>query len=504
MQVFLNDFILLFVKRLVGICLFLVFSVANVVLKGRKMSSFFQQIWQIIIDSNLLNVTGAVIVLLVGYLAALVIGRKCTDLIQRIAGKTVILPDGTEVVPITRTARIFGRAVYAIIMLLAVLGCFSVLKLYAAAEPLREFISGITAFLPNIAGALLLVFFAWVIAELVKIFCAAFLRSVNLAERFPADCKDKCNPEKFISYTAITRPLQSMFEKFLTFIPNLAAAVLILLVGLWAADLARKAVKGLIVLSGANKLAENLDLSATLRNGSLAAMAGWTVYVLIALPVVAAALTALDIDILSRAIAGFFRDILSVSGLVAASAAILLATFIGGKFIASTVERFASAWGFDGFFSAFCNEENKVNTVKPSAIAGKLARLALWVLAITAVCDIMEFEKLASLVKRFAIFGGNIILSSIVLLIGIKLANIAAAMVRNKCSVQIEYCIKAAVVIFTIALAISNLKLGSSIVEIAFALLLGAFAVAAAIAFGIGGKETAAKILEQWLEKIKK
>ena len=116
----------------------------------------------------------------------------------------------------------------------------------------------------------------------------------------------------------------------------------------------------------------------------------------------------------------------------------------------------------------------------------------------------MEFEKLASLLKRFAIFGGNLILSAVVLLVGLKLANAAALLLKGKSSPHLELAVKAAVIIFTVALAISNLKLGGSIVETAFALLLGAFAVAAAIAFGIGGKEVAAKLLEQWYEKLKK
>ena len=102
------------------------------------MNEFFKQIWQIIVESNLLNVTGAILVLLVGYLVALTLGRKTRNLIQKIAAKTVTLPDGSEIVPITRTARISGRIIYGIIMLLAVLGCFSILKLNAAAAPLQE------------------------------------------------------------------------------------------------------------------------------------------------------------------------------------------------------------------------------------------------------------------------------------------------------------------------------------------------------------------------------
>ena len=145
------------------------------------MNDFFKQIWQIIVESNLLNVVGAILVLLTGYLAALILGRKATDLMQKAAAKIIVLPDGTEVLPLARTARITGRVVYCIIMLLAVLGCFSVLKLDSAAVPIQELISEITAFLPNIAGALLLLFIAWFISELVKMFCVAFLKTVRRA-----------------------------------------------------------------------------------------------------------------------------------------------------------------------------------------------------------------------------------------------------------------------------------------------------------------------------------
>ena len=60
------------------------------------------------------------------------------------------------------------------------------------------------------------------------------------------------------------------------------------------------------------------------------------------------------------------------------------------------------------------------------------------------------------------------------------------------------------VVVLTVALAVSNLQIGNSIVQIAFTLILGAFCVAAAIAFGVGGRETAAKLLNEWMEKLKK
>ena len=496
-------------------------------LKGKKMNEFLKQIWQIVVESNLLNVTGAILVLLIGYLTALVLGRKSTDLIQKAAARIIVLPNGTKVLPLTRTSRIFGRIVYCIIMLLAVLGCFSVLKLNAAAAPIQELISKVTAFLPNIAGALLLLFIAWLMAELLKMFCMAFLQTIKFNGKLPLDDAEKIDREKFILYVSktagcivylfflpailnalniygITQPLQSMFEEFLTFVPNLLAAAVILFAGLWAANIARRAIKALTIAGKINELGDKFEISGLLHNGSLSAMVGWTVYVLIALPVMIAALSALNIDVLSQAVAGFFGDVLTFAGEIAISAVLLLAVFFCGKFAARLVERFTAAWGIDSLLNGMCDAKKCERTVKLSVIAGKITRLALIVLAIVAVCDIFELAKLSSLIKRFALFGGNLILSCAVLLAGIKLANAAAWLIRGKCSLTIEYAVKAAVIIFTTALAISNLELGGSIVETAFALILGAFTVAAAIAFGIGGKETAARLLEQWLDKLKK
>lgn len=491
------------------------------------MNDFFKQIWQIVVESNLLNVTGAILVLLIGYLAALVLGRKATDLMQKAAAKIIVLPDGTEVLPLTRTARITGRIVYCIVMLLAVLGCFSVLKLNAAAAPIQELISKITAFLPNIAGALLLLFIAWFVAELVKMFCTAFLQNIKPDGMILPDKAGKLNSEKFIAYVAktagcvvylfflpailnalniygVTQPLQEMFEEFLTFIPNLLAAAVILLVGLWAANLARKAIKGIALAGKVNDLSDKLEISGILHNDSLAGVIGWTAYALIALPVLIAALSALDIDVLSQAVAGFFGEVLTVFGEIIIAAVLLTVVFFCGKFVAGIFERFTAAWGIDRLLGNMCSEQDCSKTVKLSAIAGKLVHWTLILLTVIAICDIFEFEKLASLLKRFAIFGGNLILSSIVLLAGIKLAGAAVWLIKGKCSPQIEFAVKSAVIIFTVALAISNLDLGGSIMETAFALMLGAFAVAAAIAFGIGGKETAAKLLDQWFEKMKK
>ncbi|MBV9225223.1 MAG: hypothetical protein JOY85_14410, partial [Acidobacteriaceae bacterium] len=48
------------------------------------------------------------------------------------------------------------------------------------------------------------------------------------------------------------------------------------------------------------------------------------------------------------------------------------------------------------------------------------------------------------------------------------------------------------------AMALAEMGLARDIVNLAFGLLLGSLAVAGALAFGLGGRQTASRILERW------
>ncbi len=51
-------------------------------------------------------------------------------------------------------------------------------------------------------------------------------------------------------------------------------------------------------------------------------------------------------------------------------------------------------------------------------------------------------------------------------------------------------------------MALRQMGLANEIITIAFGLTLGAIAIAAAIAFGIGGRDLASKKLADWNEKL--
>lgn len=491
------------------------------------MKEFLQKLWQMILDSHLLSLIGAIGILLIGWLFALWASRRVSSLVHGLSAKRAVTADGKVVPPeVDHADTVAGKVVYYVIMIFAVLGCFSVLNLDAAAQPLQDFISSVAVYLPNVVGALLLIVVARIVAGVVRGSVRAALLRSKLHERLAVQLGVK-EPTAMAEYTAatlyytvflfflpailkvlkiygITEPLQKMFERILVFLPHLVVAAAILAIGLWAANLIRRAVSGLVVISRLNALGEKVGVSAMFGNGGLASMAGIVAYTLVAIPVVISALTALQIEALTRSVAGFFDKLLDATGDMIGAGMILFVAVLLGGFVSSLVAQLAANFGLDKFFEDLGFKREGEKAVLPSALVGKLAFAAIIVLALLGACDTLEFTFLGNLIREFAAFGGNVLLSVAVMLIGIWLSNFAAAAVKGRCSDLLTAAVRIAVIVFTAAVAVGNMNIGGAIIEIAFSLILGAVCVASAIAFGVGGREAAAKLLKNWTDKLEK
>ena len=60
---------------------------------------------------------------------------------------------------------------------------------------------------------------------------------------------------------------------------------------------------------------------------------------------------------------------------------------------------------------------------------------------------------------------------------------------------------RVAILVLTEAMALRQMGLANEIINMAFGLLLGALAVALALAFGLGGRDLAARQLQEWKEQ---
>ena len=309
-----------------------------------------------------------------------------------------------------------------------------------------------------------------------------------------------------LNINGITTPLESMLEKLLGFVPNLIAAAAILVVGLFIARVVRRAAAGLLFLSRLDEFGKKTGGRNIFGERGISYLAGLVAYVLVAIPVVISALNALRIEALTNSVSKFFDMILNATGSVIGAGVLIFAAFVVGGVVAGIVSQLFEGFGFDRLVAALGFAPKSESSVKPSAVVGKLAFVAIMLFAAVSACELLGFMELAALVRIFIVFGGNIIVGVVVMMIGIFLANLAANALKGKgeSSEFLATVVRVAVLVFTGAVALSTLNLNGRIVEIAFALLLGAICVAAALAFGLGGREFAAKKLEEWDRKLTK
>jgi len=488
--------------------------------------------WIIIKDSNALNIGGALAILIIGWLVSLLVKRTVLYTLKKynFASKlSACLPEGAESRS-AAVAKVIGGIVFWCLFLLTILACLSVLNLTEAATPIQEFLNSVWGYVPNIIAAAILIFISWILASIFKYLTLLLLAKVKLDEKIEANCDTKGQPCELSStigsivslltylfflpailstlkIEGITAPLQELLAKILAYLPNLVAAAVIAAVGLFVAGLLRRLTQKVLDNAAVESFSEKIGLKASTGIKSIASLVSIVVYAIVALPVVAAALDALQISVLTNATGSLLTRLLDAAGNIFGAVLTVFAACLIAAFAAKLTKNLLSAAGFNKLFRILgLAKEDAAETDAPSALAGKIVQIAVIVFGITGALDLLGFSTLAELLRLFIPFAGNIILAAIVFGFGLYLANVAAKAAKsNGWESKLLICgIRIAILFFAGALALFCAGIAAPIIQTAFMLILGAVAVAAAIAFGIGGKDFAARKLSEWEKKDNK
>jgi hypothetical protein len=178
-----------------------------------------------------------------------------------------------------------------------------------------------------------------------------------------------------------------------------------------------------------------------------------------------------------------------------------------GRIVAELVTNLLAAAGFDSILVWLgLGKEPAEGERKPSQLAGYLVLVAIMLFALIEASRILNFALMADLIYEFIVFAGRVLVGLVILATGIYLANLAYDTVMASNTSQAKMLAQAArisVLIFSGAMALRHMGLANEIINLAFGLLLGAIAVAVALAFGLGGREIAAREIDKWLKSMK-
>lgn len=483
----------------------------------------------------------ALLVLVVGWILALVVAAvvrallRKTTLDNRIAG-WVRGEQEEGKVPVEKT---IGRVVFWLLMILVLVAFFEVLGLSQVSRPLDDFLAELAVYMPRILGAGVLLVLAWVVASALRFLVRRTLDTVGfdkkLARRLEDDeqgaeeARDRPSAPTLsrtisetvywlvfllflpavlgaLELTGLLGPVNTLTQELLAFLPDLLGAALILLVGWLVARIVRNVVVNLLQAAGTDRLAARVGVEKVLAGQRLSGVIGTIVYVLILIPVVIAALNALALRSVTEPASNMLESLLMALPQLFGAALVLVIAYVVGRLLASLVTSLLATIGFDALVDRMgLRPAGTEATRAPSALVGYGVLVAVLLFASIEAASMLSFELLAQMLTELTLFLANVLLGLLVLVLGIYLGNLAAKAIRSSGLQQaplLATLAHAAVVVLAGAMALRQIGVAQDIVNLAFGLLLGAAAVAAAIAFGIGGRGLAAQHLERWVGAI--
>ena len=507
----------------------------------------WQQSLQNSLGVYLPSVLGALAILLVGWIVALIaaaVTRKALGALhtnERLSAQTETS---------FNFERVGGRIVFWALMLLTLVGMFSVLHLDGVSGPLSTLATTVMLYLPRLLLALALALLAWLVATVVRTVVNKALSATRMDEKLSesADMQPLSNTMGNVAYwlvlllflpaivgalqiDGLMAPLTAMTEDFLGMLPNLFAAVIIGVVGWIIAKAVNGLVTNLLAATGIDKFSEDRDETRGLK---LSQLGGTLAFILVIVPTLIAALDALRIEAISDPLTNMLAIFLDALPNVLAAAAILILAWFIGRFVADLVARLLENLGFDrlperiGLGQAFSATPVGVSvqatptppdlldsttvgdtsmTARPqgslSQLAGHLALFFIMLFATVEAAGLLGFDGVHALLEDFIAFGADILLGLVIFVVGYWLADVAAKAVgrANPDSRGLAQIARVAILGLVIAMGLRAMGVADDIVNLAFGLVLGAVAVAIALAFGLGGREAAGKVADRWANR---
>lgn len=294
-------------------------------------------------------------------------------------------------------------------------------------------------------------------------------------------------------------PLTNMIDKTFSFIPNALLAVFVFFIGFVAARAVRGIVTNLVAGFNIQALATKAGIN---EKNSLPTIAGSLSFMLVIIPFTIAALDALKVEAISRPATNMLNKVLESLPNVFTAAAILVVTYYVVRMLAGIVKNILANTQIDAL-TAKLGLQSALGEKKVSDLVGCAILFFAMLFAGIAAADLLGFEAISGIIAMFIAFGSQIILGAVILTIGFWLAGIIAGVVERseQGSKFLANIVRVLIMGLVLAMGLKAMGIADSIVNLAFGLTLGAVAVAFALAFGLGGRDAAARLLKRIQDK---
>src|SRR5215212_8348860 len=207
------------------------------------------------------------------------------------------------------------------------------------------------------------------------------------------------------------------------------------------------------------------------------------------------------IESLQNALGTFLEYIPQLIGAIV----ILIVGYLIARALQAVVSRVLQAVGFDnwmerGGIKQFFDRAQTRET--PATVLGKLVFWFVFIIAITMAADAMGIQQVSQVLAQLIAYIPSIIAAILILILAALLANFLSGIVRGATDSDIlASIVRYAIIVYAVFAALTELGIAVQLTAPIFLIILGAVALAAAIAFGWGRRDVAKDIIERYYDR---
>jgi hypothetical protein len=463
-------------------------------------------------------ILAAIVILLVGWIIALIVAAGVKKLLQKL-NTNHRLSSATGHKP--NIENLLSKLVFWFVIILAVVGALNVLNISGVSDPFSNMVSRVLAFIPNLLAAVAVGFIGWILAGLVKAGLTNVLARTEMDEKLSNEVGVGSLSSNIgeifywlvlllflpivlsiLGLTGLLIPVQNMVNEAVAYLPNLLIAGVIIFVGYILAKIVRGIVEGLSNSLGLQTQAEKIGL---FKNSNVSKFLGSFVFAIIIITVLIVAFEALGIEAISQPATAMLNQIMYAIPQIIAAGLILIVAYVVSRFVGRLVAELVSGAGVDEIPMKL-DVQRFLGQTRVSDIIGCLIVFFTMLFAVSEAADRLGLEQISVLIAMFIQFGASILLGAVILVVGFWLANVVANVVQRgeyNSSRWLGNLVRILIMGLVIAMGLRAMGIADSIVNLAFGLTLGSVAVAFALAFGLGGRQPAERLLSDLLDKAK-
>lgn len=302
-----------------------------------------------------------------------------------------------------------------------------------------------------------------------------------------------------LGLNAVAGPINSLLENIMDFVPNLVGAGLLLFIGLMIAGIIRDIAVTAMQTIDLDKWANKGGVENVTGNTAISTTLGTILYVFIAIPVAIGALGVLNIAAISDPASDMLRMILeAIPNIIAAAILLGLGYFIS-KFVVDLLGELLGGLGVD---RALGETGLLPEGATASSAIARVVQVAIILFFAIAATRMLGFPELTGILNEVLSLGGKVVFGAVVIGAGFLIANLLAKLVSgtSEGSTAATLVRWVTIILFTV-MGLQYTEIGGMLPGNALLVMIVGASVAAALAFGLGGREWAAKKLEEWDSK---